>query len=176
VISELIKEVMQTCNLKQTQLAEVMGASLSRVKAITSGRVKNLTREESEALINKLGIRAGWLIMGEGEMFGVDETQDEFIARQQAIKRVRTLVSAMPIQEKTRNGLAMCVTGDPEKDGPLIAQILFAEALRKHALSAVPSLAADEAELLTCYRESSPEVRAMLKAAVMAADPRGKTS
>jgi len=69
VISELIKEVMQTCNLKQTQLAEVMGASLSRVKAITSGRVKNLTREENEALVAKLGIRPSWLITGEGGMF-----------------------------------------------------------------------------------------------------------
>jgi len=69
VISELIKEVMQTCNLKQIQLAEIMGASLSRVKAITSGRVKNLTREENEALAAKLGIRPSWLITGEGDMF-----------------------------------------------------------------------------------------------------------
>jgi len=69
VISELVKNVMQACNLKQSDLAEVLGASLSRVKAITSGRVKNLTREENEALVAKLGIRPGWLIAGEGDMF-----------------------------------------------------------------------------------------------------------
>jgi len=69
VISELIKDVMRACNLKQSDLAEVLGASLSRVKAITSGRVKNLTREENEALVAKLGIRPGWLIAGEGDMF-----------------------------------------------------------------------------------------------------------
>lgn len=68
MISELLKRIMVECNLKQADLVGVLGVSLSRVKAMTSGRVKNLTREENEALIGKLGIRATWLVTGEGPM------------------------------------------------------------------------------------------------------------
>lgn len=68
VISELLKRVMVEYGLRQVDLADVLGVSLSRVKAMTSGRVKNLTREESEALVGKLGVRAAWLVTGVGPM------------------------------------------------------------------------------------------------------------
>ena len=68
-ISELLKHVMARFGLKQADLAELFGVSLSRVKAMTSGRVKNLTREESGVLIKKLHIRGDWLATGEGPMF-----------------------------------------------------------------------------------------------------------
>jgi len=60
---------MKECGLTQTALAEVLGVNLDRVKNITSGRAKKLTREESEALVKKLHIRAEWLVTGEGAMF-----------------------------------------------------------------------------------------------------------
>ncbi len=119
---------MQECALKQADLAEVLEVSLSRVKAMTSGRVKNLTREESQALIDKLGIRAAWLVTGEGSMFRKDETQDEFISRHQAIGRMHKLLDAMPMQDITRMRVAVLLTGDPERDGPLIAEALSTEA------------------------------------------------
>lgn len=59
---------MREFGLQQTGLAEVMEVSLDRVKSLTSGKVRNLKREESEALIGKLGIRATWLVTGEGPM------------------------------------------------------------------------------------------------------------
>lgn len=59
---------MQAHDLKQAEMAEVLGASLSRVKAITSGRVQKLKREETEALITKLHVRGDWLATGEGPM------------------------------------------------------------------------------------------------------------
>lgn len=128
MISELLKLVMQEHALKQVDLAEVLEVSLSRVKAMTSGRVKNLTREESELLIGKLGIRAQWLVTGEGPMHEDGETQDEFVGRMQAINRMAALVKAMPMRELTKMRLAVLMTGDPKKDGPLIAEAVSAEA------------------------------------------------
>jgi len=67
-IAGLMKRVMRAHGLKQSGLAQVLGASLSRVKAITSGRVNVLKREEQDALVSKLGVRAEWLISGRGAM------------------------------------------------------------------------------------------------------------
>lgn len=76
MISQLIKKIMKETGLKQAPLAEVIGASLSRVKALATGRAQKLTREESEALVKKLNIRAEWLVTGEGPMFrAVDAPQ-----------------------------------------------------------------------------------------------------
>lgn len=69
MIFSLIKLVMKECGLTQAALAEVLGVNLDRVKSITSGRAKKLTREESEALVKKLRIRAEWLVTGDGPMF-----------------------------------------------------------------------------------------------------------
>lgn len=76
MISQLIKKVMQETGLNQVRLAEVIGASLSRVKSITSGRVQKLSREESEALVRKLHVRAEWLVTGEGPMFQTPAEQE----------------------------------------------------------------------------------------------------
>jgi len=164
-----MKEVMRACNLKQSDLAEVLGASLSRVKAITSGRVRNLTREEHEALISKLGIRAGWLITGEGDMFGVDETKEEFGARLRASNHLMAVINAMPIEERARRNLALCMSGNPEKDGPNIVRGLFAEFLKEGSLTAPSTLTPDEEWLLDAYRHSSTEVRAVIMGATKAA-------
>jgi len=119
---------MQTHHLQQTGLAEVMGVTLDRVKSLTSGKVKNLKREESEAIINQLGIRAEWLVTGEGPMLEDGETQDQFSERMQAINRMAELVNAMPLEELTKPRLCALMTGDPAQDGPLIARALAAQA------------------------------------------------
>ena len=129
MISELLKKVMVAHSLKQVDLAEVLGCSLSRVKAITSGRVKNLTREESEALIGKLDIRADWLITGEGPMTDDDEPQDEFAARMESINRTAQLVNALPLSALNRKRLAAVLTGDPTQDAALIANAIKTESL-----------------------------------------------
>lgn len=64
-----MKILMRESGLTQKALAELLGVSLDRVKSLTSGRVQKLTREESEALVKKLHIRAEWLVTGEGPMF-----------------------------------------------------------------------------------------------------------
>lgn len=62
-------QVMAACGLKQADLALVLDVSLSRVKAMTSGRVKKLTPDETRRLVSTLNLSAHWLATGEGAMF-----------------------------------------------------------------------------------------------------------
>jgi len=114
---------MKARGLQQKGLAEVLGVSLDRVKSLTSGKVKNLTREEHEALVKKLNVNADWLITGEGPMFE-EETDEEYAEQIRATNRVRAIVEAMPLPEISRKRLQAILTGDPAQDGPLIADAL----------------------------------------------------
>jgi DNA-binding Xre family transcriptional regulator len=125
VISQLLKQVMQQCSLKQTDLAEVLEVSLSRVKSMTSGRVKNFTREEIERLVGKLDIRADWLVTGKGPMLQDDEPQEEFAERMRAINQGRALLQAMPLSDAVRARVGALLSGDPAQDGVLIADALI---------------------------------------------------
>lgn len=169
MISPLLKRLMTECRLQQKDLAEVLEVTIDRVKSLTSGRVKNLTREESEALIGKLDIRADWLITGEGPMFQADEeAQGALVSRQQAITRTAALINAMPLREFTRTRLCALMTGAHEQDGPMLAEALRHEALgldfvtRKPFDGATPAsqpLPADEQMWLDCYREWDAPVK-----------------
>ena len=148
VISQLLKQVMQRCGLKQKDLAEVLEVSLSRVKAMTSGRVKNFTREEIELLVEKLDIRADWLITGEGSMLIDDESQDEVARRMQAIHHMRAVVEAMPLPELARKQLAAVMSGDAAEDGAMIGHFLQSgiteTAVNKAVIDAVDLLSLED--------------------------------
>lgn len=148
MISQLLKQVMQRCGLKQKDLAEVLEVSLSRVKAMTSGRVKNFTREEIELLVEKLDIRADWLITGDGSMLIDDESQDEFARRMQAIHHMRAVVEAMPLPELARKQLAAVMSGDAAEDGAMIAHFLQSgiteAAVNKAVIDAVDLLSLED--------------------------------
>ena len=87
MIDKLIREVMAAKGLTQQDLADLIGASLSRVKAITSGRVAKLKPDEIKALIEELHVSADWLATGAGPMFRPPKTedQDDFAQRIQAV-------------------------------------------------------------------------------------------
>ena len=55
--------------LTQKETADLLNTSLDRIKSLASGRTKNFTLEESQILVKELGVRAEWLITGEGDMF-----------------------------------------------------------------------------------------------------------
>lgn len=118
---------MHDRGLKQKDLAEVLEVSLSRVKAMTSGRVKNFTREEIELLAGKLDIRAEWLVTGKGPMLQDDEPQEEFVDRMRAINHGRALLKAMPISDTTQERTGALLTGDPAQDGVLMAEAIRSE-------------------------------------------------
>ena len=157
LISQLLKQVMHECNLRQADLAELLGVSLSRVKAMTSGRVKNITREETEALVKKLHIRGDWLATGEGPMLQ-SEGERELDRRMDLLKLA--------------SGKAQIAGLEPHHMRALQEILFFAElgdavALRK----ALTQLQPDEMALVGSYRNCSEDgkVRLIQQAAVLSA-------
>lgn len=143
---------MAELNIQQKDLAEVLGVPLHRVKSLTSGRVQKLTREEGDALVKKLNVRAGYLLDGQEPMFQGEgdqeyrqtESQDQFISRMQAINATGRIVDALPLPEREREGLKLCLTGDPVQDGRAIAEALKAALLAQGSKSVVTSAQAPE--------------------------------
>lgn len=150
MISSLMKIVMKECGLSQKELADVLGATIDRVKGITSGRVKKLTREEGEALIKKLHIRGDWLATGEGPM-KQSPGEIEFQRRLSVIKSTTERVAALglPVEKAQRlhELLSMIEIGNTQR----IAEMLEAP------------LAPDETTLVDNYRHCPPEGKAALK-------------
>lgn len=156
MLSELLKQVMRECQLKQSDLVEVLGVSLSRVKAMTSGRVKNLTREESEALIKKLHIRGDWLATGEGPML-----QSE--GEREMGRRLDLL--------KLATGKAQIEGLEPHYARLLMEVLFYAELGDADALrQALNPLRPDEMALMGSYRSCNEgdKVRLIQTAALMA--------
>lgn len=139
---------MAELNIQQKDLAEVLGVPLHRVKSLTSGRVQKLTREEGDALVKKLNVRAGYLLDGQEPMFQGEgdqeyrqtESQDQFISRMQAINATGRIVDALPLPEREREGLKLCLTGDPVQDGRAIAEALQGASLAQGSKSALTSI------------------------------------
>lgn len=151
MISELIKRVMIECDLSQKKLADVMGVKLQRVKHLSSGWAKKLTREEAEALVKNLNIRGDWLATGEGPMIqssGEQEFQHRLDAIKTATERVADL--GLPVEKARR-----------------LQELLFAletgNTTQLEVLLQAPP-APDEAALLDNYRNSPPEGQAAIKA------------
>lgn len=151
MISGLLKQVMDGCQLSQQQLADVMGVKLQRVKNLCGGWAKKLTREEGEALIRKLHIRGDWLATGEGPM-KQSPGEIEFQRRLDVIKSTTERVAALglPVEKAQRlhELLSMIEIGNTQR----IAEMLEAP------------LVPDEAALVDNYRHSPPEARAAIKA------------
>jgi len=148
VISSLIKQVMKKLGLTQADLAEVLEVSIDRVKSLTSGRVKKLTREESQLLVDKLEIRAEWLINGEGPMLQDDEAQDEFANRMRNISVTHAMIDAMSIDERERSRAKILITGDPATDAKIIAEALASATVVYTGNGSPTFLTAREAALL----------------------------
>lgn len=146
MISRLIKNVMQETGLNQVRLAEVIGASLSRVKAITSGRVQKLTREESEALVKKLNIRAEWLVTGEGPMFQAPGER-EFQRRLGTVAQAARQAVAAGLTPGQADVFQRVLLASQAGDTATLAKLLR------------DSLSADEAALLDSYRRCREEDR-----------------
>lgn len=143
LIEKRIRLVMEARRLTQQDLADLIGSSLSRVKAMTTGRVARLKPDEIRALVEDLHVSADWLATGKGAPFRrpvPKESADEFAGRMRAINLIANLLDAMPLPEAVRDKTRVLITGDPEQDGKIIAQAF--------------DLPPDEAALLDNYRNS----------------------
>lgn len=148
LIKDLVKEVMAAKGLSQQDLSDLTGSSLSRVKAITSGRVAKLKPEEIRALVEELHVSADWLATGVGPMFRPlpqEEDQDQFVGRMRAINTLSAVIDTLQIAQRDKDRFKLLLTGDPANDAATLAKAMGAE------------LKPDEAALLDNYRHSPPE-------------------
>ena len=160
MISVLVKKIMSTCNLKQQELADVLGVPLQRVKRLSGGEAKKFTQQEQALLIDELDISPEWLITGEGPMFRDSESQEEFARRMQAIDHMRAVVEAMPLPELQKKQLAAVMNGNPAEDGLMIAQFLQSGITE----TAVHQAVTDAVDLLSL--EDKIDARQLAKAVV----------
>lgn len=109
---------MRAKNLKQADLAEVLGVSLDRVKSLTSGRVMKLTPEETRALVQKLHVRAHYLATGEEPIFQTPQ-EAQFDASMQLLKEASTTVQSLDL---------------PQRYQMFVRDLLFAVALKRSDL------------------------------------------
>lgn len=141
MISALIKEVMRDFGLKQADLATLLDVSIDRIKNITSGRAKNLSREETEALVKNLQIRGDWLATGEGPMRQSEGEGERGAPR--AMAAIKAMAEKMPVgllKDHERAYLQNILFSTERGDFEQVARLL----------QELPS--SDEAELLALYR------------------------
>jgi len=144
-----VKAIMKECKLRQAGLAEVLGVSIDRVKSITSGKVKNLTREESEALIRKLNVRGEYLATGEEPMFRSDGEQ-ELERRLDAVADATHKAQLTGLDTEAQTRVQMLLTGLELRNADLV-------------MEALNVLSADEQQLIENYRKSAPEGKKALR-------------
>lgn len=157
MISVLVGKIMSKCKLKQQELADLLGVPLARVKRLAGGSAKKFTPEEQAALIEKLDIRAEWLVTGQAPMFQDDEPQEAFVDRMRAINQGRAMLDAMPLSDVVRERTGALLTGEPDNDGPLIAYALQSE------LAPTPPLTARESALVENYRAAPEDAKKALE-------------
>lgn len=155
MISVLIRQILIECDLKQRELAELLDVPLQRVKRLVGGEAKKLKREEGEALIKKLNIRADWLATGEGPMFQSDNEQE-------LLRRMSELSDA------TRKANLEAL---PEDKRLVLQEILFAvevgdvDTLLRNLQAPIPE---EESELLDLYRHAPLAVKGAVLGALAA--------
>jgi DNA-binding Xre family transcriptional regulator len=141
-----MKKILSACKLKQPQLVEITGISLDRVKNLSSGRVQGFTKEEAQALVEKLHVSDRWLATEEGDVLQTSQEQ-EFYRRLAGVK-------------KSAQGAN--VDGLTDRQKTTLQQILFAhetgitDSLRDLLAD---TMSADEKMLLERYRASPQAVK-----------------
>lgn len=151
MLREQIKRICAECGLTQKALAAVLDRPHQRVRDMAAGRVEKLTREEGEALIRKLNIRADWLATGEGPMF---QSEGEQALRQ----RLDVIGSARDVAVK----LGLC-----DGEGRLLIELLYyvetgdGDGLKK-VLARFTELAPAEWLLVDNFRRSQKKAKANL--------------
>ena len=153
-----MKQILEACKLKQPQLVEKTGISLDRVKNLSSGRVQGFTKEEAQALVEKLYVSSHWLAVGEGEVLQSPQER-EFYRRLSSLRAATT---------------GSNVEGLSDKQKTTFQQILFAyESGITDSLQDLLAdvLAADERVLLERYRGSPQAVKdAALRVVMIGSD------
>lgn len=122
MIGARLKEERNRLKLTQPQFAEAAGAAKRTLIEWEKGETSPSAVQLSA--LRGVGVDVLYVLTGERERADT-ETQDEFIDRMQAIKVTGAIVDALPLPEPEREGLKLCLTGDPKKDADSIAAALI---------------------------------------------------
>ena len=155
MISLLIKEILTRCELRQKDLAEVLEVPLQRVKRLSGGDVKNLTREEGENLIRKLNIRAEWLATGEGEMFRSEAEVDRDLRLEGVYNATSAVADLDGLSREEKALAAMVLQGVHSGNAELIQ-------------SALNQLSPIESKLIAWYRMADNKGKKAIEATAKA--------
>ena len=149
-----VKEILTVCGLKQRELAELLDVHLQRIKRLSAGSAKKLSREEGEALIRKLNVRAEWLATGDGPMFRSDSEQ-ELGRRLDALSDATEKAQMPGLDTEAQTRVQMLLTGLEIGHADLVLQALNV-------------LSADEQQLIEHYRQINPEGKKALRSTAAA--------
>lgn len=127
--------------LTQDQAGEKCGVSREMWGKYERGKAAMGTEVLSR--FARAGADALYVLTGERE-YRQTESQDQFISRMQVINATGRVVDALPLPEREREGLKLCLTGDPVQDGRAIAEALKAALLAQGSKSVVTSAQAPE--------------------------------
>lgn len=108
-----------------------VAAALGMSKTAFSERKKrgSFPEKELRALAaERPEIDVVYVLTGERDLRQV-ESQDQFAARMQAINATARIVDALPLPEREREGVKLCLTGEPEQDARAISEALQAASL-----------------------------------------------
>lgn len=118
-----------------------VAVALGMTKTAFSERKKrgSFPEKELRALAaEKPEIDVHYVLTGERECRQT-ESQDQFISRMQAINATARIVDALPLPEREREGVKLCLTGEPAQDARAIAEALQAASLTQVSKSVVTS-------------------------------------
>lgn len=118
-----------------------VAAALGMSKTAFSERKKrgSFPEKELRALAaERPEIDVVYVLTGERDLRQV-ESQDQFAARMQAITATARLVDALPLPEREREGVKLCLMGDPVADAKVLADALQLSWRAQSAQSAMTS-------------------------------------
>lgn len=152
MISELLKNVMQECGLKQKDLADVLGVPLQRVKNLCAGNVQKLAADETRRLVQTLNLNAHWLATGTGAMFN-PQGGEQLGSVLTQLKLSSARVVELGLEGDDAQAARDIATGVAA--GNLAMVVAALEVLRHKP-------APDEQQLLDTYRRCTPQARGIL--------------
>ncbi len=91
-LKDRIAAIIQEKNLKQRELASIIGVSESYISALLSGRNKKVSLSVASLIEEKLDYSVNWLLTGEGEKLKLGKSDHDCSdARSRLIREIETL-------------------------------------------------------------------------------------
>lgn len=118
-LSDRIKLILSECNLKQRELADLMGVPLHRVKSLATGKVQNFDQNEIKLLVEALKLDSFWLSTGIGDMFIPEKLLDY-----SDIQRAHSQVTGFGLPKETEEKLGSLIYFLKKRELPVVDLIL----------------------------------------------------